>query len=273
MSTIIAALDVTAAARPVLETAIRIGELTGASVEAIHVGEGPNETLELLTDRCEVDLRVLRGRVEPELINAIEGQGVIAAVLGARGTHGGRRPVGQTARHILEFAKKPVVVVPPEAHSPRPFRRALVPLEGVAGASKVVIEGLAPIINADVELVVLHVFTDDTFPRMLNHGRGMELLGSEFIARHLPHAKSIEMRTGPVSPRVIEVSAEQEADLVVLSWSQVTSGNKARVVQEVLGSTLIPILLLPVGGPRDDEADGTDTSRTANLWAATSSRR
>jgi hypothetical protein len=40
MSIVLAALDATAAARAVLETAIQIGRLTGTEVEALHVRGG-----------------------------------------------------------------------------------------------------------------------------------------------------------------------------------------------------------------------------------------
>ncbi|MGD0256096.1 MAG: hypothetical protein ABSB99_11235, partial [Acidimicrobiales bacterium] len=61
ISTIIATLDATAAARPVLETALRIGELTGADVEAIHVTDGAIDTPESLAQRSGVPFRALNG--------------------------------------------------------------------------------------------------------------------------------------------------------------------------------------------------------------------
>jgi len=74
----------------------------------------------------------------------------------------------------------------------------------------------------------------------------MDLLRAEFLARHCPDAASIEMRTGPVGPRVAEVCGERGSDLVVLSWSQDSSAGRAAVVREVLGSSAVPVLLLPV---------------------------
>jgi hypothetical protein len=44
---------------------------------------------------------------------------------------------------------------------------------------------------------------------------------------------------------VAEVSEEHRADLIVLSWSQDTSPERARVVREVLGASVLPVLLLP----------------------------
>jgi len=250
MSIVLAALDTTAAARPVLETAIQIAQLTGSGVEAIHVSGGPLdpiETPESLAARADVPFRLLGDPVEAALLAAFGAPEVIAAVIGARATPGGRRPVGRTARHVLEHADKPVVVVPPELVSRGSFRRLLVPLEGTEASSRPLLERLWPLLVADVELVVLHVFTDATLPAMLDRPEyDLEILGREFLSRHFPHATRIELRPGPVATRVAEVSGEHSADLVVLSWSQDSSAGRARVVREVLGASALPVLLLPV---------------------------
>lgn len=264
MSVVLAALDSSAAARPVLETALGLGQLTGARVEAVHVQDGPSETPETLAARSGVPYRLLEGPAEAALLLELAAPQAIAAVLGARGTPGGRRPVGRTALRVLERAGKPVVVVPPEAAgvSPRSLRRLLVPLEGTDSSSRPVLDCLCPLLVGEVELVVLHVFTDHTMPRILDRpGRDLELLGSEFLARHCPRASGIELRTGPVAPRVAEVGAEQAADLVVLSWSQDSSSGRARVVRDVLGHSVIPVLLLPTGdAPTIDLAEQRDRS-------------
>lgn len=261
MTTIVAALDSTAAARPVLETALRMGELTGSDVEVVHVPEGSMETPASLALGRGVPFRPLEDPVEAALLEAIGAPEVAAAVLGARATVGGRRPVGRTALHVLKFVRKPVVVVPPAALSPGPLRRILVPLEGVESASAAVADALSALLATESELVVLHVFTDATIPRMLDHeDRDMELLGREFMKNHLPDATSVEFRTGPVSQRVIEVSAEREADLVVLNWTQVISSARARVIQEVLAASIIPVLLLPL---ESAEAKGSERCRSS----------
>jgi nucleotide-binding universal stress UspA family protein len=258
MSTVLAALDASPAARAVLETALGIGELTGTTVRAIHVQRDTAETPKVLAARSEVPLRLLTGPVESALLAAIAETDVVAAALGARATPGGRRPVGLTARHVLEQTNKPIVVVPPEAVGvpPRPIRRLLVPLEGTGTSSRPILETLFPLLDRDVELVVLHVFTEHTLPRILDHPiRDMDLLRGEFLARHCPDAASIELRTGPVGQRVAEVCGEQGSDLVVLSWSQDSSAGRAAVVREVVGSSAVPVLLLPVASANPGSLD------------------
>jgi nucleotide-binding universal stress UspA family protein len=250
MSIVLAALDTTPAARAVLETAIQIGLLTGTDVAAVHVRKSPLEsveTLELLVAQAKVPFRVLEGLVKPALLDALNTPEVIAAVIGARAASGGQRPVGRTAAHIIEHLDKPVVLVHPEVGAPISIRRILVPLEGAEASSRPVREQLRPLLVAEVELIVLHVFTEATLPTMLDRPfRDLEILGKEFLLRHHPHATHIELRLGPVAERVAEVSAEHGADLIVLSWSQDSSAGRAQVVREVLGASTLPVMLLPV---------------------------
>jgi nucleotide-binding universal stress UspA family protein len=258
MTTVLAALDASPAARAVIETALGVGDLMGADVEAVHVGR-PTETLETLTANHGVPLHLAHGPAEKALLDAAASPGVVAAVLGARATPSGRRPTGRTALAVMQHTDKPTVVVPPDAVgvSPRPFRRLLVPLEGSEASSRPVIDRLCPLIVTKVELVVLHVFTAATVPRVLDHpGRDLELLGDEFLTRHCPYASRIEWRTGPVGARVTEAYGENDADLVVLSWSQDSSAGHAAVVHDVLAASTIPVLLLPVATGDLAAADG-----------------
>jgi nucleotide-binding universal stress UspA family protein len=251
MRTVLAALDSSAAARPVLETALGIAELLDATVEAVHVRVNSTETPESLAARSGVPFRLLDGPVEETLLRCADDLAAVAIVLGARGTPGGRRPAGRTALHILEHSDRPVVVVPPEAVgvSPRPFRRLVVPLEGTDASSRPVAQRLVPLIHGDVELLVLHVFTPETMPRVLDRpARDMQMLGGEFLARYFPNATRIELRGGPVATQLTRLCEDEHVDLIVLSWSQDTSPGRAAVIQWALGHATVPLMLLPVDG-------------------------
>jgi hypothetical protein len=251
MSIVLAALGSDASAGSVLASASRLGALTGNPVEAVHVREGPTDIPEWLTARHDVPLRILGGPAGSTLLAAVMDPAVVAAVFGARAKPGGRRPVGCTAMHVLERTRKPTLVVPPDfaAGSARAFRRLVVPLEGTEEASRAVTESLLPLIDArvDVDVVVLHVFTPATVPRVLDRpARDLDLWADEFVARHCPAASRIVLRSGHVGGRVAEVCTEQDADLVVLSWSQDSSPGRAAVIRDLLAHTAIPVLLLPV---------------------------
>lgn len=262
MSIVIAALDASAAARPVLDTAVAFAELTGATVEAV-TADGASRTVGQLAERANVAFHVVAGPAGQALLAAVAAPDVIAGVLGARGTPAGRRPVGRTALHVLKRASKPIVIVPPDVAAPHPLRRLLLPLEGTTVSSQPIVDMLWPLLDTDVELIVLHVFTDETTPRVLDRpGRDLELLGDEFLTRHCPGATHIELCAGPTGCRVTEVCGEQQADLVVLSWSQNASSGHAAVIREVLGHSSVPVLLLPIAAAvdvEDGEGEGATT--------------
>lgn len=250
MSIVLAALDTSAAARAVLEVALGFAELTGATVEALHVRDGAVDTPASLARRSGVPLRLADGPADEALLAAMADPDVIAAILGARGTPGGRRPAGHTALRVLERASKPIVVVPPEVVgvSPRPFRRLLLPLEGTEESSRPLTTILGPLLRKDVELLVVHVFTDDTVPRALDRPeRDLQLLGGEFLAHYCPEGTKIDLRTGSVGNQVGAACLDEDADLVVMSWSQNPSPGHAEVIRHVLGNSAVPVLLLPLG--------------------------
>jgi nucleotide-binding universal stress UspA family protein len=246
MSIVVADLDTTAAARTVLETALRMAELTGARIEAVHVRDGDLETPRVLARRANIPLRLVDGPEGLALVAVLSDPEVLAGVIGARSAPGGRQPLGHTAEYVIEHADKAVVVVPPEAVEPRTIRRILVPLEGTDATSGPVVEHVHSLLGSSSELIVLHVFTDATLPAMLDRPEyDFEILGKEFLARHLPEASRIELRPGPIARRVLEVSHQMQVDLIVMSWEQRLSADRARVVADVLASSPIPIVLLP----------------------------
>lgn len=257
---VLAAVDTADAARPVLETARRVAEMAGSAMEVVHVdedgrpeGTGRPGALEDLVRRAGAPFRRLVGPVDETLLDAVDAPGVTAAVVGARTAPEGRRPVGRTARHLLRHTARPVVVVPPTAVPTGPVRCVLLPMEGTASSSEPVLQALLPLLAPDVDLVVLHVFTDRTLPRMLDRSpRDLELLGREFLATHCPPAARIDLRPGPVASTVAEAAERHGADLVVLSWAQDDSDGRARVVGDVLAASDLPVLMLPAGARRVD---------------------
>lgn len=249
MSIVLAALDGGPASRPVLETALGIAALAAADVEAFHVREDSVETPHALATRVGVPLHIVGPPVTAGLLDAVSRPDVVVGVFGARSTPGGRRPAGHTALDVLARSAKPIVVVPPEAVgvSPRLFRRLLVPLEGSEESSRPIGESLRPLVASPIELVVLHVFTPATVPRTLDRpARDLGMWGDEFLARYCPTADRLELRSGPVGGLVTVVCAEQDIDLVVLSWSRDMSAGHAAVIRDVLGHATIPVLMLPV---------------------------
>ncbi len=210
--------------------------MTSTDVEAIHVTTAHDEAVKARTDRAHVPMHLLPGPLEPTLLSAVEAPDVVAAVIGTKAVPNDRRLLGSTARHIIERSTKPVVIVPPDFVCPGVIRRLLIPLEATEASTQPVLAVLLPLLAADVELIAI--------------------LGKEFLSKHLPqHEASIELRHGHVGTQVAEVCHEYDADLVVLSWSQDSTAEKARIVRQILGAVQVPVLLLPLRGDGSVETD------------------
>ena len=261
MSIVLATLGTGPTAQSVLEAALRIGELTNSDVEAVHVRSADDQSVRLRAEHAHVPLHLLSGPLAPALLTAVDAPGVAAAVMGTKPAGARQRLLGTTVRHVIERSTKPIVLVPPEFVDRDPFRRIVIPLEGTEASTRPVLERLLPLLAADVELIVIHVFTESTTPAMLDRpGRDLEILGKEFLTRHLPDQEaSIELRhDGPVGKQIAEACVEHGADLIVLSWSQDSAAGRARVIRQILGGVNLPILLLPL---REEVSSETNRHR------------
>jgi len=261
MSFVLAALDASSRSWTVLDTAVRVGRLTDTAVRAVHVRSDPGapyDVVESLAEEAGVELRVVDGTPAPALVDAIREPETIAAVIGgcARSVLADPR-AWQVARALLEQTNTPVVVVPSGIERSGEIHRLLVPLEGAELSSRPVLEQLVPLVVADVELEVLHVFTAATVPAMLDQPTyALDTLGREFLSRHFPRAGTIEFRTGAVVEQVAQVSIDHDIDLIVLSWSQSPSPERALVVRGVLEGSSRPVLLLPVAPSGNSSSNG-----------------
>jgi nucleotide-binding universal stress UspA family protein len=247
---VLAALEKDDSSTSVLDTGVRFAQMIGSKVEALHAGTSLPATLCMLARRAGVTLRRIDGPADRALVAELARPEVRAIVVGAGLERSGTHPVGPTTRYVAERSSKFVVIVPVTLKaSEGPLRHLLVPLEGTQSSSRPILEALLPLLVTGAEVDVLHVFTQETLPRMLDHPvRDFELIGREFLAKHCPDASRILLRAGPVADRVREVCEKGPCDMIVLSWSQVSSAGRARVVREVLGSSAIPVLLLPAAG-------------------------
>ena len=136
MSTILATIDATAAARPVLHTAV-LGRRLRLPVVALQVRQDGVEPERLLAARAAAEPRLAVGVLAWATVGALGGTDAMA-MLGVRGHPAGPRPAGSTALAVANYPSKPVVVVPPEPHDPPPagLHRVLVPLDGTPDAAR-----------------------------------------------------------------------------------------------------------------------------------------
>jgi nucleotide-binding universal stress UspA family protein len=256
MSTVLAAIDNSAAARPVVAIARWLAEQLEAEVAAVHVGGGATDTstLALTADGLTIDLR--EGDIVDSLVAAFAEPDVIVGVVGARGTPGGPRPAGHTALAMARRAAKALVVVPPDyvLDPDQRARRVLVPMDGVKAHTDAVREVTRALHRAGLEIVGLHVFDTTTVPRFLDRANYELPILSDEMAAQLGEGSRVELRAGAPAQRVLQVAEDEDVDLIAMSWDRELSPGHAETVRDVLAAAAIPVLLLPtarIGGPAE----------------------
>ncbi len=258
MTKVLAALDNSLAGKPVLATGQALAELLGTDLEAVHVKVDGDRTARNAAEAARVALRALEGPVVERLVEAGAADDVVAFVLGARGTPGGRRPLGGTAMSVATALLKLVVVVPPEPHLPKTIRRVLVPLEGTLSSS------LAPRsivkLAGKVDIVALHVYEEDSIPGFTDQPQHEQAAwAQEFLARWCPWGLGtvrLESRVGSPGALVPATAAECGCDLIALGWSRELAAGRAAVVRAALERARVPVMLMPVLRAEDLSATG-----------------
>ena len=259
MSRVLAALDDSSDAGPVLQAAHAVATLLGAEVYPIHVeqeNDGPsahNLLAESVVRSVGYQLHLIPGPLIEGVVRAGHADDVAAIVLGGRRVAADPRPLGSTAFAVATSASKPVVVVPPAAHVPETIRRLLVPVEGVPGSAGV--PGLIAALtrHAQPEIIAVHVKLETDLPAFTDQPQHEHTAWSrEFVRRYCDwHSGSFRLHTlvGRPEEQIPRVADQVDADVVVLAWSQNLNPGRAEVVRSVLRRCRRLILLMPVGGP------------------------
>lgn len=250
---ILACIDDTPTALRVIETAWALRPVFGGVVEAFHVGTPSRPAPTAPAARLDVPLTVRHGEVVPAITAAIASRDVVAGVLGARGEPAGARPCGHVAMAVVSAVDKPIVVVPPRAGAPgRPWERVLVPLDGRPDSALAVAATLHLLEAARIEIVVLHVFDDQTVPRFWDQAHHSITAWVDELSRRHEHATStptVELRVGSPGEQALGVASIYDVDAIVLGWARSFDEGRARTVCHALGESTVPVILLPVGPP------------------------
>jgi nucleotide-binding universal stress UspA family protein len=267
---VLAAIDSSAAARPVLSAAKAVAELLGADVEALHVRERTWATAEAAADAAGMRLRLLSGRTLERIIQEAGRPDVAAVVLGARATPGGARPAGHVATRIATSSRKPIVVVPPDCHVPVRLRRILVPLEAVMATASAVDSVVLAAVTGGAEVVVIHVLTERALPPFTDQPQHeVDAWTNEFRRRYCDHPEvRLEVRMGVPRERILAFAEEVQADAIILAWSQRLVAERATLVRSVLEHSRIPVILVPVA--RNAKRDPSRSGRRRALANRTS---
>ncbi|HUP31619.1 MAG TPA: universal stress protein, partial [Gaiellaceae bacterium] len=200
MRKVLAAVDNSAAARPVLAVAEEMARLFRGRVEAVHIREDGDRTAAAEAQAAGVPLRELEAEsVVDGLLEAGRSRDIAAVVLGARGARTGRRPAGHVALELIVGLRKPVVVVPPSAPVPCVLERILVPLDATRATAAALARTVDLASRCDIAVVALHVHDERSLPPFGDQPQHeLEAWSHEFLARYCPGAEQarLEVRVG-----------------------------------------------------------------------------
>lgn len=234
-----------------------MAELLALPVRAVHVTPGPGLRGEARRsalarvergESCEIS-----GRPEDVLTSLVEAPGADLTVLGARQRPrrpGGRRAAG-TAIAVARRVSRPLLLVPAGVDDWCGPCRVLTPLDGTGVTAMAAASALAAISRPDTVGIPLHVVDEssahrfwggpadeaDTWRREFQHRCATSVTD-------LPH-----VLTGPVGHQVLDAVRRTASDLVVLVWSRRTRGGHGAAVLDILASSPVPVLLVPVNAP------------------------
>jgi nucleotide-binding universal stress UspA family protein len=262
MTWILAAVDDSAAAEPVVCTAVAIAATLGVDVRAVHVREGGAGTAEATAAHHGVAIEVLEhGDPIAVILERARAPGTEAVVVGTRDEEAGERPAGHVALQTFVGSTTPVVAVPPDGRLPTGGRISAVLLAMEGGTPA---DGCSPIVRrlADhgVAVVGVHVFGRPDVPAFWDQpGHAEASWSAEFLARWSSDpAVALQLRSGDVAGSILDVAEREAVDLVALEWSQRLLPDRAHVVRDVVTRATLPILLAPLGhGPSIRPAGGT----------------
>jgi nucleotide-binding universal stress UspA family protein len=253
MSRVLAAIDATPTAIPVLSVASALAEVLGSTVDAIHVRDGPWEAAHEAAEAAGVPLTVLSGPAPERLSDELRKSDVEAIVIGAHEIRTGEPmsagATGHVAIRVATSTQLPVVVVPPACRCPFRLGRILVPLEAVAATTTALRAFLGTLADGGVETVALHVLERHSLPPVTDQPHHeVDAFADEFMRRYGHYREArLELRTGDPARHVLAVAEEVGADGIILGWAQRLDAGRAKVVRHVLDESPMPVILLPVG--------------------------
>lgn len=127
--------------------------------------------------------------------------------------------------------------------------RVLAPLDGTREAESAVVAVLDLFSGPGADVVVLHVFDEDTAPLFWDQpAHARDSWGEEFLTRHARRAGSrLELRSGSAREEVLDAARAEHADVIALGCSGHLAAGRARLVRHVLRHADVPVLLVHPG--------------------------
>lgn len=248
MTTVLAALQDSMAAVPVLTAASAVAPLFGATVDAVHVGTVTGETARACADRMGVAFRTVPGHVSDLLPELAAGDVAVVVV----GSHDRLMPgaaLGHVPIELADTLPRPLLVVPPHCAPAERVQRVLVALKGQPGRARPLLRALDVVAGADLDLTVVHVDAEADVPAFSESAaHEQEEYAREYLARYWPLAPRarLALPVGDAAEQVLAVADDVQPDVLVAGWRPGAGPDHGRVVRQVLRRSRWPVLLVGV---------------------------
>jgi nucleotide-binding universal stress UspA family protein len=246
MSTIVAAVDNSAAAHPVVAAAHLLAPIFGAGVECVHVAEVEGRTAASVAAALGVPFRTLPGDPLASLIELADDDDVVGFAIGQR-SQVPAATTGHLALGLADSVDKPVLVVSPQAVVPDRFRRVLIAMAGVPGRGRDLKRAIALAARTELDLVAVHVDDEGSVPAFSDQVQyETEAYAEEFLARYAPGAPGVrlDLRIGAPVDEILAACAEEHSDVIAMGWPHADRPGRGDVVRAVLERSPVPVLLV-----------------------------
>ena len=245
--TILACIDNSAAAGPVLDAARAIAPVFGAVVEAVHVAEDGKSTAGGMASLRDLSLHTLHGDVVRQLVSRAREEDVVAVAMGARGRPTGPRPAGHITQQLANQIDAPVLVVPPESTIAGDIHRALIAMKGTRANARMLTRAVELATAAEVDLIIIHVDDEGSIPSFSDQVQHeTDAYAQEFLARFVPGAPAarLELRIGDPAEEILHALESIHPDVIVVGRRRDPDPGHGEVVREMLERSHLPVLLV-----------------------------
>jgi nucleotide-binding universal stress UspA family protein len=246
MSRIIAAVDNSAAAHPVVAAALLLAPVFGADVECVHVAAVEGRTAAAAAAGSRVPFRTMPGDPLSRLVELAAEDDVVGFAIGQR-SRVAAAATGHLALGLADSVDKPVLVVSPQAVLPGRIRRVLIAMAGVPGRARDLKRAIALAAGAELELIAVHVDDESSVPSFSDQVQyETEAYAHEFLARYAPGAPGVRLRLRIGAPvdEILSTCEEEQPDVMAMGWPHADKPNRGEVVRAVLERSPVPVLLV-----------------------------
>ena len=246
MSRILAAVDDSAAAEPVIALAEAIAPLFGATTDALHIAEAEGATVRAVADTRGVRVRTSSGDPVARLAIECEREDVLAVVCGT-GRPPPSTPRGEVAVALATTLDKPIVVVPPDAPIIDAVRRVLIAIKGTPSTPRALKRAVELTAASGLEILVVHVDDLESLPSFSDQVQyETELYAQQFLARYVigaSHAR-LTLRIGDPAAEILATAGDLRADVIAVGWQRTTEPSHGQVARQIIQRSRIPVLLV-----------------------------